>query len=533
LKRGDELIVVKDTNVNDIGILENAFDTPTERNVNEVWQFSFSLPLNDIKNELCSHLNYIEAIGDSRRNYGLYRIMPTETVKNASNESITYSCEHVISTLLDDVMDGYFQYSGYSTSQVIQNILNLQETERWVLGECDFNYFYEYSFENENGLLAPILSIPIAFNMPYEFTYDTTVYPWVLNLKAVSDDVKSEIRWGKDMLDFNNISDPTDIVNYLIPKGFGEGVNQLTIERVNSGQKYLKDDASITKWGKRSYIWIDKSMEDATTLKAKAQALLNQWKEPKISFSVNGADLSILPEYAHERRMLNTVTRIIVEDKEYSARIVGEKISDLSKEYEVSYQINNKISSIATTQAELERKQQVNEAYSQGATNMYNFTYQDNCDNLIPAYIPFIIDNDVVNVNTCELTFRTKKFRGDFGIIETENQSISTDSTTVSGTPSSHSHGITIPGHTHFAKIGIVEYEVNITSVTIKVDGNTVDFTGTSADRLNIVSYLSKDTDGKVARGRHEIEIYPNMAARVEADIILRVFIQSRLGGVY
>jgi phage minor structural protein len=529
------LLVVKDKNLNDIGILENAFDTPIERNVNEVWQFSFSLPLNDIKNELCSHLNYIEAIGDSGRNYGLYRIMPTETVKNASNESITYSCEHVISTLLDDVMDGYFQFSGYSTSQVLQNILNLQETEHWVLGECDFSYFYEYSFENENGLLAPMLSIPIAFNMPYEFTYDTTVYPWVLNLKAVSDDVKSEIRWGKDMLDFNNISDPTDIVNYLIPKGFGEGVNQLTIERVNSGLKYLKDDASITKWGKRSYIWIDKSVEDATTLKAKAQALLDQWKEPKISFGVNGADLSILPEYANERRILNTVTRIIVDGKEYLARIVGEKISDLSREYDVTYQINNKISNIATTQAELERKQQVNEAYSQGATNIFSFAYQDNCDSLVPAHISFYVDDDVVNVNTCELTFETKKYRGYNGtgsVTNIEEITSTTELANVDSVPNSHSHTYDMLQHTHNATAKVTEYQIDVTSITLIVDGNTVPGVSINEERLDIVGYLSK-TDGKVSRGKHEIDILPNMPARIEANIILRVFIQSRLGGVY
>lgn len=161
------MIVVKDKNMQELGILENAYNVPVDRVVNEVWQSSFSLPKDDPKNELCSHLNYIEIISPTGRNYGMYRIMPTETVKNSSGDMITYKCEHVFSTLLDDVIDGYVQFTGYNTRQVLQNILDMQETGRWVLGQVDFDYVYDYAFENENGLLAPILSIPKAFNEPY------------------------------------------------------------------------------------------------------------------------------------------------------------------------------------------------------------------------------------------------------------------------------------------------------------------------------------------------------------------------------
>ena len=528
------MIVVKDKLNNEIGILENAYNIPVKRPVNELWQSSFSLPKNDLKNELCSHLNFIDITSDSGRYYGLYRIMPTETKKSVSEESITYTCEHVFATLLDDVMDGYHQFTGYNTRQVLQGILNLQETTRWVLGQVDFNYYMEYSFENENGLLAPILSIPKAFNEPYEFTFDTTVYPWVLNLVRPSDEVKAEIRWGKDMGDFNEKSDPTDIVNYIIPKGSAEGVNQLNISRVNGGLRYLKDDESIAKWGKRSYIWIDKSIENEYTLKDRAQALLNQWKDPKVAFTVESVDLSILPEYAHEKKVLNGVTRILVDDKEYLSRIVGEEISDISKEYEVKYQINNKISDIATAQADMKRKQQVNEAYSQGATNIYSFTYQDNCDKNVPAHITFYVDDDVVNVNTCELTFETLKYRGYnqvSGLI-LEAKSGSTDNASVNSTPSSHDHSFEIPSHKHAVTANVTEYQIEVTSVKVKVDGNAVPGSALDRDRLDIVPYLDK-SGGKVTRGRHEITLLPDRPARIEALVILRVFIQSRLGGTY
>jgi len=411
IKRGDGILLkVYDKNMRAIGVLENAFSASVQRRANQLWTASFSLPENDPKNNLCKHFNYVEFIGASGRNYGLYRIMPKETRKK--DGIITYQCEHVLATLLDDVIDGYLQFTNYTTREVIGALLDLQTTKNWILGQCDFTRYFHYSFENENGLLAPLLSIPQPFDEPYLFTFDTTVYPWVLNLVRPSDEVKAEIRWGKDMMDFNEVVDPTEIVNYIIPKGAGEGVNQLTIESVNGGVKYLKDDASIAEWGLHKYIWVDRRFENPESLKASAQALLNQWKDPKISFECPSTDLSILPEYSHEQKILYGVTRIIVEEKEYLARIVGESISDiLGAEHDVRYEINNKLDDIATVQADIERKIEINEAYSQGATNMLAYSYCDNADPNSPAVIRFYLPEEMVRINKVLLTYETTEFR--------------------------------------------------------------------------------------------------------------------------
>lgn len=639
------MLEVYNQSMEKIGLLENAHNINVERRVNELWTASFTLPKNDPKTDLCSHFNYIKVIGPSGREYGLYRIMPTETRKAISTNRIIYRLEHVFATLMDDVMEGYHQFTGFPTDEVIRRILDMQTVKHWVLKHSDFTRGFHYSFENENGLLAPVLSIPQPFDEPYEFTFNTNVYPWELSLVRPSDDIRGEIRWGKNMVDFEEVSDPTNIVNYLIPKGDGEGVNQLTIKDVNGGKTYLKDDESIKRWGKRSYIWIDRRFTDAESLKASGQALLDERKSPMLSFDCQSVDLSIKPEYAHERKHLNGLIKIITDEDDYTARIVAEKIPDLNKEWDVDYEINNKVDDIATTQADMEKKQQVNDAYSQGATNIMNFTYQDNCDDKIPAVIPFYVDDDVVNVNTVELTFRTKKFRayseatgGGGGIVGTTKSGGGTSATSSSGggtsttsgggggtsttsgsgggtsrstagggattrtastggshkhelynvpgalvtvdmysagthshsvsipshthdfsTPnhshsislSNHTHSISIPNHTHKVTIPnhsheielpnhthdvlhkIVELSSTPSSVTIKVDGNTVPHTSTTGDRINLVDYLNKDSNGKISRGRHEVEIFPSGLARIEADLILRVFIQSQLGGNY
>lgn len=645
------MLVVKDKSMNNIGILESAYNISVKREVNSIWSASFTLTENDPKNVLCSHLNFVEFIGiETGRNYGLYRIMPNQITKDESENSITYECEHVIATLLDDVIADYMQLTNQTTRYVLNALLDMQEVKHWELGRVDFERYFHYKYEEENGLLAPIFDVPTRFNEPYEFTYDTTAYPWKINLIRPSDEVKSEIRWGKDLGEFQQVSDPTEIVNYIIPRGAGEGVNKTNIKSVNGGKDYLKDQDSINAWGVRKYVWRDKRFENPKSLKESAQSLLNQRKNPRISFDIKAVDLSVLPEYQHEQRILNGVTRIIVEDQEYYGRIISEKIEDLSKEHDVEYEIDNKLDDIAEIQTDVERRIQVSEAYSQGSTNIVTIPLQDNADQNTPLVMPFVIDDDVVNVNTLELWLRTKPFRaysrataGGGATVQSTSSGGSTTRSTTSGggttatsssgggtskstnsgggstqtstaggnhrhrvfkymsdggsSPSrayiaangagvnvqastsedlwtegssgnhshsvsvpshshsftvpnhthsvdipshshtvsipSHTHDITLPNHTHDVRHEIVELNSFPSNVTIKVDGNTVDFSGTSADRLNLESYAEKDSNGKIRRGRHEIEIFPNDLARIEADLVIRLFIQSHLGGNY
>ncbi|MEW5567391.1 phage tail spike protein [Rossellomorea marisflavi] len=392
-----------------LAILENAYDQEVEREVNQLWYFSFSLPINDPKNEHCKHFNLVSVSGKSGRDYGLYRIMPTQTKKHG--HYIRYECEHVLSTLMDTVMEGFTNYTNLTTRTVLENLLNQQDERLWVLGDCDFSRRFSYGFENENGLLAPVLSVPKPFSEPYEFQFDTTKFPWVLHLKKSTMDIRSEYRWTKDILEFEEYVDPTEIVNYIIPKGAGEGVNQLDIRKVNGGRKYLKDDESIAKWGKKPWIWIDRRFKDAQSLKESGEANLKDMKDPKVSITVKAADLSILPQYSHERRFLNTMSRIIVEKDIYEVRIIREKISDLSREYDVEYTLGTKLGSVAESTAEYERKIKINEAYSQGATNIDTYSYNDNADKDNPAVIRFYLPDELVNINKLELTYEVDNFR--------------------------------------------------------------------------------------------------------------------------
>lgn len=409
------MITVLDKDLKKIGVLDDvAVNVSVEREVNQLWRATITLPGDSAKNSLCSHFNFIDIESPSGRYFGKYRIVPAQISKNESDDTITYELEHVLSTLLDDVIDGHLPAMvNHTTKTNIERILDFQTVKHWEVGNIEFERYFQYHFENENGLLAPLLSIVQPFDEPYEWAFDTKTYPWKLHLLKADNNIKAEIRWGKDMISFNEVSDPAEIVNYIIPKGAGEGVNQTNITSVNNGLNYLKDEQSIQEWGVKKYIWQDKKYKHPETLKANAQALLNQWKDPKISFSVSSVDLSVKPEYKHEQKLLNGVTQIIVGDKKYKGRIIRESISDLiGEEFKPTYEINNKLDDIATSQTAMEKKLQVNESYSQGATNISQIPFYENCDPNYPAMIEFPFPDDMVYVNEARLRIKTTHFRG-------------------------------------------------------------------------------------------------------------------------
>lgn len=398
----------------ELGQLEKA-KAGTKRKVNKLWTSNLLMPGNDPKNNLCEHLNFIDITSPSGRYKGMYRIMPTETTKDMTTDTINYRCEHVLATLMDDVMEGHHVFTEMTTRQVLQAILDLQTVRHWVLGIVEFDNYPNYAFEDENTLLGPIFEVPKVFNEEYEFTFDTTVYPFVLNLMKVSNEVVGEKRWGRDLGSFRKISDPTNIINYIVPKGEGEGVNKLTIEDVNDGKKYLLDQASIDVWGKKSQIWIDQRFENKETLKARGQAILNQRKDPKISFSTTMYDISIKDEYAGTESILNGLIEIVVEEHDdhvYLGRILEEDIPDLAREYEVNYEIANRMENAASDYVDLSRQLDVNTRYSVGATNIDSVPGGGNCDPLYPAVIEFPIPKDMINVNESILRIRTNLFRG-------------------------------------------------------------------------------------------------------------------------
>lgn len=398
--------------MNRISILENAYDDGYEKRFNEVGSMWFALPLDDEKNQLCNAFNFVKYTLDDEY-IGLYRIVPKLTQKDASRNEIQYECQHVISTLLDDVLFSYHQTVNWTTKKNIQYILDQQTETRWILGSCEFTRYFSYKFENENGLLAPLLSIPQPFDEEFEWTFDTTVYPWVLNLVRPETEPTCIIREAHNRIGIEK-EEANEIVNRIYPLGYGEGVNQLDIRKVNGGVPYLEDATSISKYGLQKYVFIDRRFERADELKANAESLLKKWANPTPMYRISAADLHPITGDEIDNLECGRVVRIYDSDLgTFDLRIMSERKDDArGNPGDIQLEVGSLTEDIATLQADLERKMSVNEAYTQGAQNHDSQNMVDNADPENPVTFRVFIPDDVVNINTMDLTYETTYFRG-------------------------------------------------------------------------------------------------------------------------
>jgi phage minor structural protein len=409
----DNIIRVYDREMTKLAYLENAYGIGYEMPLNELWTAHFSLPADDPKNIYCQPFHYVE-IYDGKERVELFRIMPSTLTRNTQGD-IVYQCEHVLATLLDDVLFKYHQVGniGVGTVTVLRYILDRQLEKRWQLGTCDFDRRFEYKWENEN-LLAALFSVPQPFNEGYRWEFDTTGSIWRLNLKRLPSEFKADITYKKNMTEIQKEVDPTTIVTRLYCLGYGEGDNQLGIESVNGGIPYLESNGQTTTWGIKSSILVDRRFENPETLKAYGQALLDQLKHPYKSYTVSAVDLYRKSPEKYEKFFPGDIVRII--DKEdgiiEDLPIVRISKSDITgSPGDVQIEIANKSRDIAGSISELADRTRINEVYAQGATNQMIVPFADNADPSNPAILRIYIPDTMARINKCILNYQLEPFR--------------------------------------------------------------------------------------------------------------------------
>lgn len=400
------MLEVYDRSLKKVAILENAYNITERKEINSVYTFEFSLPENDDKNAFCNPLWYV------RYNDGeLYRIIsPSAEIDDTG--TATYECEHVIATLIDDVLFGSHVVGniGVYTNESINYVLSKQTEARWVLDGCDFARQFEYGWENEN-LLAALFSIPNRFVDPYMWTYNTHVYPWKVSLQKIDTSANPQfyVRAAKNLLSRSTSRPFGEVCTRLYCLGYGEGVNQLTIADVNNGIPYLQSPQSIIdKYGIISRIWVDRRFEDAQSLKEQGQAYLDGLQEPQRSIEVRVADLYEMTGADYDKAELGRITRLVEDD-------VDTYIIGITKKYDtpgdIQLTLANKATDIASTIADLADRQRIEQVYSQGATQLYGQSVQANATNSIGAVLNFWIPDDMRIVNAVKAKITLDSFR--------------------------------------------------------------------------------------------------------------------------
>lgn len=404
---------VFDRNMKRLAYLDNAMSVGYTLETNSLWTASFTMPADDPKNQYCTPLNYVE-IFDGDERIDLFRIIG-EDLERSDGATRFYNCEHVLATLLNDVLFQYHQCggTGVRTAEVLNYILNRQTTRNWVLGSCEFTRYFEYNWENST-LLAALFAVPECFDSDYIWTWDTTGYPWSISLVAPSDKLKSEIRYAKNMTNIVKSQDASGIANRIYALGYGEGVNQLTISSVNNGLPYVEDALSIEKYGLCSTILVDTRYEVAENLKAYAEQILRESAEPYNSYEIGAIDLHRLTGDAFSRFWPGEIVRVVDDEDGVNlrTRIVSVVKDDAQGDPgNVTVTLANKSKDIAGSISDLQSRALIGETYAQGATNQQVYNFSDNADATHPATMKIYIDESVVRINKMLLNIQFEPFR--------------------------------------------------------------------------------------------------------------------------
>jgi len=171
---------------------------------------------------------------------------------------------------------------------------------------------------------------------------------------------------------------------------------------------------SIEKYGLCSTILVDTRYEVAENLKAYATQILNELKEPYISYEMGVIDLHRLTGDSFSKFRPGEIVRVVDEADGVNLRT---RIVTVSKDDaqgdpgNVTVTIANKTQDIAGSISDLQSRALIGETYAQGATNQQIYNFSDNADATHPATLRLFISDSVVRINKMLLNIEFEPFR--------------------------------------------------------------------------------------------------------------------------
>lgn len=396
-------------------VLENAKDVQYQLNYNELSTGAFTLPAKDPKIQHCQAHAFVK-ITDEPRPPMLYRIIQEPSVSLIGGKERMFTLEGAEATMLDKLIFGYHQIggTGVDTEAVLRWLLDWQdEPKRWTLGRCDFHYEFEYKFESVH-LLPALFSVASCIADEYTWIFDTNVTPWTVSLVKASTAPSCGLTYMRNMTDIQKGMDATGLVTRLYPIGYGEGVNELHIGSVNGGQDYIDAD-TISIWGVKEAAYPDKRIEDAQTLLARGRAVLEELKNPYISYTATAVDLSRYTGKAWDMFMPGALIRVM--DHEHGDILLDMRLKSVQKgdlygaPHGVAMTIANSERDVTGAINALADRAGIMELYSQGATNMTADQFADNADPDNPFEFPLYLDSDMRRINKVLLRISIEAFR--------------------------------------------------------------------------------------------------------------------------
>lgn len=199
----------------------------------------------------------------------------------------TAQLEHVISTLKDRILFGEVTpatitgVAGATTCtarQAVTYILSKQDD--WTLGTFDYDEVSNaYKFDGDT--LFDALETVTASLEDAQWTFNTGVYPFVLNIIHHSADVDSELRAGRNLKTISRTVDKSGMYTRFYPIGKDD---------LHLSGEYVERNVDL--YGVISKTETDQSMDTEAELTAWANERLRDHAQPVVTITAEGLELS-------------------------------------------------------------------------------------------------------------------------------------------------------------------------------------------------------------------------------------------------
>ena len=413
--------------VHTLAYLENAYEIEYTQALDTVSTCSIRLPADDPKAKYLDPNNLIE-IEDNGESVGLFWIEQIIKVKEANSIYYNIIGYHAINSLSRILLFGLHQYTGLPVSETIQALLETEAEHGgrkqvdWDFGGSDYDNVIDYSFENVS-VYSALQSITKNWKEPNMWVYDTSVYPFKVSLRRMSNEITSRLHSGYNLLELSVEDEYLAMANRYYALGSGEGVNQVNLlyakdlESETEAQNehyYVENAGSIEKYGLRESILVDRSITEPSLLLLAANEKLDYYSRLDPIIKVRAADVWEETCQPIDHFVPGQVCRIIEPELDYDEpwRIIRRTKPDLTgKPGDVELILGRMYNTIANAIDKVYNRDQEEKRTSQGATNIWTQSFGDNADADHPIEFVFRLPDDLLNVNKCVLDFTVSHFR--------------------------------------------------------------------------------------------------------------------------
>ncbi|MGN0763025.1 MAG: phage tail spike protein, partial [Aristaeellaceae bacterium] len=259
---------------------------------------------------------------------GIFRVQQAEQDYGGR---ITLALEHGLTTLGDAIMPGEGEQSG-TARQLVSAILACQPVTMWALGTVAVPDSMTLTWKNDHANLLESLCSLMDELPGYGLTFDQSVFPWVINIEALSDDDGCECRLSRNLSSLRVEEDRSELCTRLYVNGLSSPLDADTIGTWGVVTRYMDADPDI-------------GTEELTK---QGRAYLEAHKSPAISVTMDAVDWYEATGEPFDRFTLGKVCRVCLPDygKVIRQRVIGLSWPDV---YGQPDQVTVKLASESTT----------------------------------------------------------------------------------------------------------------------------------------------------------------------------------------